>query len=91
MIEKVDEPTDWVSSIVFSRKSNGKLRICLDPKDLHKLKLPTFSTDFPMMEAVDRSRTEGILSCNYAIRLLIEITTKVRLVSYWQVGPIGPM
>ena len=43
-----------------------------------------------MMEAVDSSRTEGLLSCNYAIRLLIEITstTKVRLVSYWhwQVG-----
>ena len=27
VIEKVDEPTDWVSSIDFSRKSNGKLRI----------------------------------------------------------------
>ena len=35
VIEKVEEPTDWVSSIVYSRKSNGKLRICLDPKDLN--------------------------------------------------------
>ena len=36
IIRKVAEPTDWVSSIVYVRKSNGKLRLCLDPKDLNK-------------------------------------------------------
>jgi transposase InsO family protein len=36
IIRKVDEPTDWVSSLVYSRKSNGSLRVCLDPKDLNK-------------------------------------------------------
>ena len=36
VIRKVDEPTDWVSSQVMSWKSNGKLRICLDLKDLNK-------------------------------------------------------
>ena len=36
IIQKVDEPTDWVSSIVYVRKSNGKLCLCLDPKDLNK-------------------------------------------------------
>ena len=36
IIQKVDEPTDWVSSIVYVRKSNGKLRLCLDLKDLNK-------------------------------------------------------
>jgi len=36
VIKKVDEPTDWVNSVVYSRKPNGKLRICLDPKDLNK-------------------------------------------------------
>ena len=36
IIQKVDEPTDWISSIVYVRKSNGKLRLCLDPKDLNK-------------------------------------------------------
>ena len=37
VIEKVQEgqPTDWVNSIVYQRKSNGKLRICLDPRDLN--------------------------------------------------------
>lgn len=35
VIRKVTEPTDWVSSIVVSRRSNGKIRICLDPKELN--------------------------------------------------------
>ena len=36
VIRKVDEPTDWVNSLAYSRKQNGKLRICLAPKDLIK-------------------------------------------------------
>ena len=27
------EPTAWVNSLVFRRKPNDRLRICLDPKD----------------------------------------------------------
>ena len=29
------EPTDWVSSLAYSWKANGKLLVCLDPKDLN--------------------------------------------------------
>ena len=36
IIHEVDEPTDWINSIVYVRKSDGKLRLCLDPKDLNK-------------------------------------------------------
>lgn len=36
VIEKVNEPTDWVNSLAYSRKSNGQLRVCLDPRDLNK-------------------------------------------------------
>ena len=36
VIRKVDEPTNWVNSLAYSRKQNGKLLICLDPKDLNK-------------------------------------------------------
>ena len=51
VIEKVEEPTDWVSSIVYSRKSNGKLRICLDPKDLNTaIKRPHYPT--PKLEEI---------------------------------------
>ncbi|XP_038667981.1 uncharacterized protein K02A2.6-like [Scyliorhinus canicula] len=34
IISKITEPTDWVSSMVCVKKSNGDLRICIDPKDL---------------------------------------------------------
>lgn len=36
VIRKVQEPTDWVSSLAYIRKKNGELRICLDPKDLNR-------------------------------------------------------
>ncbi len=36
IITSVQEPTDWVNSIVCVTKSNGTLRVCLDPKDLNK-------------------------------------------------------
>lgn len=35
IITKVDEPTDWVNSLVCSTKRNGSIRLCLDPKDLN--------------------------------------------------------
>ena len=35
VIEKVTIPTDWVNSLVVVEKPNGKLRICLDPRDLN--------------------------------------------------------
>ena len=36
VIEKIDEPTDWVSSLVIVEKPNGQIRLCLDPRDLNK-------------------------------------------------------
>ena len=45
VIKRVTQPTDWVYSIVYSRKSSGQLRICLDPKDLNKaVKRPHYRT-----------------------------------------------
>ena len=35
IIVPVTEPTDWVSSLAYSWKANGKLWVCLDPKDLN--------------------------------------------------------
>ena len=42
IIRKVTEPTHWVSSLTYPRKSNGELRICLDPKDLNKNIMRTY-------------------------------------------------
>ncbi|CAB4040490.1 Hypothetical predicted protein, partial [Paramuricea clavata] len=36
IIAKVEQPTDWVNSLVCVTKSNGSLRLCLDPKDLNR-------------------------------------------------------
>ena len=36
MTTHVDEPTDWVSSITYVQKANGKLCLCLDPHDLNE-------------------------------------------------------
>ena len=47
VIAQVTMPTRWISSIVTVPKKHGKLRICLDPKDLNcaiqreKYQLPT--------------------------------------------------
>ena len=36
IIEKVREPTDWVSSLVYVRKQSGKIKIFLDPRYINK-------------------------------------------------------
>ena len=36
IIDKVDGPTDWVSNLVIVEKPNGKLCVCLDPRDLNQ-------------------------------------------------------
>ena len=43
VIKKVTEPSDWVSSLAYSHKKDGTLRICLDPKYLNQaLKRPHY-------------------------------------------------
>lgn len=38
IIVKVTEPTEWVNSMVAAEKPrSGKVRVCLDPKDLNKV------------------------------------------------------
>lgn len=36
IIQKVQGPSDWVNALVLVRKPTGKLRICLDPRDLNQ-------------------------------------------------------
>ena len=35
VIRRVKEHTDWCSSLVYSTKKNGSIRVCLDPKHLN--------------------------------------------------------
>lgn len=47
VIRKIEEPTEWVNSLVIVEKKSGDLRLCIDPRDLNKwikrerYKLPT--------------------------------------------------
>ena len=56
VIDKVNEPTDWVSSLAIIEKPDGSLRVCLDPKPLNKAikrqhyPLPTTEDIFSRME-----------------------------------------
>ena len=36
VLEKVEEPTKWASSAVVTAKSNGKVRVCIDPRPLNE-------------------------------------------------------
>ena len=37
IIERVNEPAEWVSQLVIATKPSGKLRICLDPREINKI------------------------------------------------------
>ena len=55
VIQPVSVPTEWVNSLVTVEKPNGKLRVCLDLRDLKKsikrqpYKLPTVEESFSEM------------------------------------------
>ena len=53
VIEKDDEPTDWVNSMVKIVKPNGKLRICIDPRDLNR----AVKCDYHPMTTIDKIAT----------------------------------
>lgn len=51
VIDQIDEPTEWVNSIVLVSKPNGELRLCLDPRNLNKaIMRPHFQ--FPTIEEI---------------------------------------
>ena len=51
VIAKITEQIDWVSSLTFTEKRGGGLRVCLDPKDMnHALKRPIHKT--PTLEEI---------------------------------------
>ena len=55
VIRKVDTPTDWITALVVTRKKNGKVRLCIDPKPLNEAlrrnhyPLPTIDDVLPLL------------------------------------------
>ena len=58
ILEKVEEPTDWVNSAVYVKRPNKKLRVCLDPRILNnsvkipKYRMPTLEDITPELSKV---------------------------------------
>lgn len=51
IIQKVEEPTDWVSPIVITSKKNGQIRLCIDPRKLNEaIMRPHFQ--FPTLDEI---------------------------------------
>ena len=75
IIEPVTEPTEWVSQLVIVEKSNGNLRICLDPRNLnkaikrHHYKLPTAEELFAEMSGAKYFTKLGASSGYWQIKV----------------------
>ena len=61
VITHVDEPTDWVSSITYIQKANGKLGMCLDPHDLNE----AICQDHHKMPTMEEVAHEFVHSCYF--------------------------
>ena len=73
IVTKVTKPTDWVSSMVVVHKTNGDLRVCLDPRDLNKaIKRPHYPV--PTLDDV----TSRLSGCKY-------FSTLDARSGYWQI------
>ena len=51
MISPIQEPTDWVSSMIAAKKPDGNIRLCIDPHYLN-LALKRSHYPFPVIEEI---------------------------------------
>ena len=49
VLEKVEQPTPWVSQMAITEKKDGSLRVCIDPQELNKA-LQREHTTLPVLE-----------------------------------------
>ena len=64
IIEKIPQgqPTEWLSSLAYARKSSGKLRVCLDPRDLNKNLKRTYHRAMTVEEITHKLADATVLS-----------------------------
>ena len=84
IIQKVTDPTDWISSMVIVSKP-GKIRICLDPRDLNKAiqrpkyQMPTLEEILPKLSKAKVFTTLDAKDGFYQIELDEESSKKTTL------------
>ena len=79
VFEKVQEPTDWVSSLVIVRKRN-KIRVCLDHTDLNK----SIKREHYPMQTIEEvvSRMPSISQCLMPIEDFGRFLSAMRVLGY---------
>lgn len=69
LIVPVQQPTDWVHPVVVVPKSNGDIRICMDPRNLNKyvkrelFQIPTYDCLFSQLSG---AKIFSLLDCSSA-------------------------
>lgn len=67
IIASITGSTPWVSSMVTVKRPNGRLRICLDPKDLNRV-VKRSHYPLPMMEELLPQRTKAKVVSTFDIK-----------------------
>ncbi|XP_054723301.1 uncharacterized protein K02A2.6-like [Uloborus diversus] len=66
IIEKVENPQDWVSNLVIIEKSDGSLRLCMDPQDLNR----AIKRDYALIPTVEELVTK---LCNKTVFSVLDL------------------
>ena len=64
VISKVDEPKQWVNSMVVVSKPNGTVRTCLDPRDLNK----AITREHYKMPTLEEVSCQGLNTSQYLMQ-----------------------
>lgn len=62
IIEKVEHPKSFVSNLVVIEKSDGNLRICLDPQELNKVLIREYHLIPTLQEIVTKLKNKTVFS-----------------------------
>ncbi|KAA5776933.1 RNA-directed DNA polymerase, partial [Pseudomonas aeruginosa] len=82
VICRVEEPTEWISSLVITTKKDGSLRLCIDPRKLNQAILRS-DYQFPTIDEIKSDLTGAkyfsTLDANkgYWMMRLTETTSKL--------------
>ncbi len=63
-----DEASEWIHSLAFTRKSNGELRVCLDPRKLNACIKRTYHK-IPTIEEISHKLSEATIFPNWMLSM----------------------
>ena len=81
VVRKLEEQTDWCSSIAFSTKKYGSIGICLDPQKMNS-SLKRCAHKIPTVEQLNPVFYKLSTSVSYTRKLDIDLSTLINHPSY---------